>query len=692
MADDRLPRPDTFPRQFARTRRFTLGEPRTPAVSPDGGRVVFLRSRSGSDPVTCLWVLDVATGAERLVADPLLLGGAGDEGLPPEERARRERAREQAGGVVTYACDDQVTLAAFALGGALFVADLVHGDVRSLDVAGPVFDPRPDPAGRRVAYVSGRTLRLAEISGAEGLLCADDDADVSWGSAEFVAAEEMDRARGFWWAPDGERLAVARVDVGPVGRWWIADPGNPAAEPTLQRYPAAGTANADVTLHVVGLDGERVEVGWDRAALPYLTGVVWDAHGLLVAVQSRDQRRVAVLVADPLTGATTTRWEDTDDTWVELVPGVPARLADGRLVTCADRGGARRLCIDGSPVTPPELQVRAVAHVGDDHVLVQANPLDDPTVLHVHRWSADGLVALTAEPGVHGASAGGATVVVRSASLRHDGTVTRVGDHVVTSHAEAPLLDPRPSLHVVGERHLRAAVLVPAGHDGTTPLPVLLDPYGGPHAQRVQQARAQFLTSQWFADQGFAVVVIDGRGTPGRGSAWERSVHLDLASPALDDQVDGLLALAEQVPFLDLGRVAIRGWSFGGYLAALAVLRRPDVVHAAVAGAPVTEWRLYDTHYTERYLGDPATSAAAYDRSSLLADAARLERPLMLVHGLADDNVVVAHTVRLSSALLVAGRPHEVLPLSGVTHMAPQEQVTENLLRLQLHFLQRHLA
>ena len=221
---------------------------------------------------------------------------------------------------------------------------------------------------------------------------------------------------------------------------------------------------------------------------------------------------------------------------------------------------------------------------------------------------------------------------------------------------------------------------------------MLLDPYGGPHAQRVIQAQSAYLTSQWFADQGFAVVVTDGRGTPGRGTEWERAVHLDLASAVLEDQVDALEQAAAEHPFLDLDRVAIRGWSFGGYLAALAVLLRPDRFHAAVAGAPVTEWRLYDTHYTERYLGDPTTQPEVYDGSSLLPIAADLRRPLLLIHGLADDNVLAAHTLRLSSALLAAGRPHEVLPLVGVTHMIPQEVVAENLLLHQLDFLRRSLG
>jgi len=221
-----------------------------------------------------------------------------------------------------------------------------------------------------------------------------------------------------------------------------------------------------------------------------------------------------------------------------------------------------------------------------------------------------------------------------------------------------------------------------------------MDPYGGPHFQRVVAARAYWLESQWLADQGFAVIVADGRGTPGRGRAWARAVRGDLAAPVLDDQIDALGEVAAGHPDLDLGRVAIRGWSFGGYLAALAVLRRPDVFHAAVAGAPVTEWRLYDTHYTERYLGlDPdGADRPAYDGSSLLADAAGLRRPLLLIHGLADDNVLAAHTLQLSQRLTESGRLHTVLPLTGITHMTPQEAVAENLLKVQVDFLRAALG
>ena len=258
----------------------------------------------------------------------------------------------------------------------------------------------------------------------------------------------------------------------------------------------------------------------------------------------------------------------------------------------------------------------------------------------------------------------------------------------IESLAETPAVTPAYQIFAAGERAVRTAVLLPTGHvAGSRRLPVLLDPYGGPAAQLVVNARSAYLVSQWFADQGFAVVVADGRGTPGRGPAWERTIYQDKADITLEDQVVALQAAAARHPDLDLTRVGIRGWSYGGYLAALAVLRRPDVFHAAVAGAPVTDQRLYDTHWQERYLGHPEEFPEVYDQTSLLADAPNLRRPLMLVHGLIDDNVVAAHTLRLSAALLAAGRPHTVLPLSGVTHMTPQEDVASNLLVLQARFL-----
>ncbi|MQA79033.1 MAG: prolyl oligopeptidase family serine peptidase [Streptosporangiales bacterium] len=689
----------SYPRHTARTRRFTFGAPRAFSVTPDGKRVLYLRSRAGDDPMTCLWSLDVESGDETLLADPVGLLGAGVEDLPPEERARRERMREAAGGIVGYATDDAADTVTFALGGRPYV---VRGgaDPRPVTARTPVVDPRIDPTGRRIGYVHAGAFRVADIDGDDRALAdpADEQADgddVGYGLAEFVAAEEMSRTRGFWWAPDGERVLVARVDNAPVRRWYIADPAHPERPPVEHPYPAAGTANADVRLFVLGLDGSRVEVRWDRAAFEYLAQVVWPAQGPHLVVQSRDQRTVRLLSVDPDTGNTAVVREDTDPAWVELVGGVPAWAGD-RLVWVSDVDGWRRLVVDGAPVTPDGLQVRHVLAADDDGVLFTAST--EPTEVHVHAWGPDGSVApVTDVPGVHAAVRAAGTTVVTSTTLDADlgtSTVTRADlSWQVRSFADTPSVRPSVTLIRTGERELRTAVLLPTGHEpGSARLPVLLDPYGGPHAQRVLASRRAFYESQWFADQGFAVVVADGRGTPGRGAAWERAVHGDLATPVLQDQVDALHGAAEVYPDLDLDRVGIRGWSFGGYLAALAVLRRPDVFRVGVAGAPVTDLSLYDTHYQERYLGDPVTSPETYRRSSIIDDAPNLTRPLLIIHGLVDDNVVVAHTLRLSSALLAAGRPHTVLPLSGVTHMASQETVAENLLLLQVRFLKDALG
>jgi dipeptidyl-peptidase-4 len=655
--------------------------------------VVFLRSLAGDDARTGLWVLDMDEGVERLVVDPRI-EDADEGGLPPEELARRERTRERARGVVACSTDRAVTVAAFAAGGGLYVAHLDRSGARRLPAAEPVFDPRLDPAGTRVAYVAGGALRVVDLDGQDGLLAADDDPDVSWGLAEFAAAEEMERREGFWWSPDGTRVAAARVDERSVATWHLFDPIDPAAPARAVRFPAAGTRNAEVTLHLLGLDGSRSEVRWDREGFEYLARVVWtESAPLTLLVESRDQRTTRILTVDEV-GETTLVREDTDEAWIDLVEGSPAWTDDGRLVCTVNGEDTRRLVVGEETVTPPGLQVRRILHA-DDGVLFVAS--EDPMEEHVWRWTDDGgPERLTKDPGVHAAVGEREVIVVDSATLEGAPSteVLRAGQVVATieSLSESPVVDPAPTFFLGRPRELRSALLLPGGREPDGPLPVLLDPYGGPHFQRVLRARDSFLESQWFADRGFAVLVADGRGTPGRGTSWERAVHLDLLGPTLEDQVDALVAALDRFPFLDRSRVAIRGWSFGGELAAAAVLRRPDVFHAAVVGAPVTDQRLYDTHYTERYLGHPDQEPEAYRGNSLLEDASGLERPMLLIHGLADDNVYVAHSLRLSRALLEAGRPHVFLPLSGATHMASEEVVSENLLLLQLRFLRESLG
>lgn len=793
-ADEAL---DRFPLLYARTARFTHGTPRTFQVVGDGRRVLFLRSESATDPTLCLWVIEVdhpaagdgGVGAERLLVDPRALGAGDGSDLPAAERARRERARESASGIVAYSVDASGGRCCFALAGELFVVDVESGAVRSLPTPGAVFDPRFDRAGTAVAYTSGTALRVCELGEGDDdgepvdrLLRHDDDPLVSHGRAEFVAAEEMRRSRGFWWAPDGSALLATRVDEGPVASWWIADPAHPERPPTEIRYPAAGTANAAVSLELVALDGSVTPIDWGASDYEYLADVVWSpGHDPLVVRQTRDQRTVSIAEIDPTAGgAVTERYRIEDDVWVELIPGTPRWSAAG-LVTVEDRGPARRLVVDGHSVTGPGHQVRSVVGIvgptdragspdegtaspdegtertggadegtggsderGDGGGPGGAGPNDavgggderaaatvavitasgaDPTEIQLYAVPLAGgePVALTTVAGVHGGVVGGGALVVTEATTDRPGSRARVerldvgalsarrasADGPSTTAIESRSTDPgfpaEPEMIALGPDRLAAAVFLPRDHDGTTPLPVLLDPYGGPHAQRAVRAHNPHLVSRWLAEQGYAVIVADGRGTPGRGPAWERAVWGDLAGPVLDDQLAALDAALERWDHLDGDRVAIRGWSFGGYLAALAVLRRPDRFHAAIAGAPVTAWGLYDTHYTERYLGRPDTHPEHYRRSDLIPDLTevpergdehggdppltRLRRPLLLIHGLADDNVVAAHTLRFSTALLASGSPHRVLPLSGVTHMTPQEAVAENLLRLQLDFL-----
>ena len=692
---------DTFPRQYARTQRLTLGEPRT--ITANDERVVFLRSTHGSDPVQALWVFE--NNAEHLVVDPRALLTTATPSESPEERARRERAREGAQGITSYACNGDLTVATFVLGGRLFVTDLNTRTTQPVTTPTPVFDPRPNHDGSRIAFTHAGALHVVDHNGHVTTI-AQEEAEsneatrtITWGQAEFIAAEEMGRSRGHWWSPDGTTLAATRVDVAPVTETWIADPTHPQSPPQHHRYPFAGSNNAQVQLHLVNLDGTRTQVIWDHDAMPYLARVSWTSDALLIATQSRDQRTFDLLEVDPATGTTTLIHHETDEHWVEIVPGSPARVGN-TTIWCGERNGARALIAtsqhqDETTLTPPHLQVRTIIDTTEASIHFLANELDDPTSQHLWRYdfAEQQLTPLTTQPGVHSASTSGNTVVIRRASLDQPRSTTTIGTHELTNHAETPLVSPNVTLHRVGERNIATAILLPHHHDGS-PLPVLFDPYGGPHAQRVVSSSTAYVASQWFADQGFVVVVADGRGTPARGSDWERAVAGDLAAPVLEDQLAVLDALPTLCPIVDLSRVAIRGWSFGGYLAALAVLRAPNKFHAGIAGAPVTDWRLYDTHYTERYLGHPNEHPHNYDRTSLMTDA-RTQNPighLLLIHGLADDNVLAAHTLQLSSALLEHGKPHRVLPLSGVTHMTPQEVVAENLLLHQLAFLRESLG
>ncbi|MFD3757592.1 prolyl oligopeptidase family serine peptidase [Streptomyces sp. NPDC058622] len=724
---------DDFLRLSADTSRFTYGAPRAFAFGDDGGLLWFLRSTGPTDAFDSLWVLDTATGAETRLADPRALcsgssalpGPVPDAGtgpvpgvLPVAERRLRERIRLVAAGIGSYALSGDGRSAVFALHGRLYrVAAGAAGPPEEVPVAGPAFDPRPDADGSRTAYVTGDALHLApggRISPADG---------ARWGVAEFAAAEELRRSRGHWWSPDGLALLAARVDESALPRRYFTDPAHPELPAEDFAYPEAGGPNADVQLWVLGPSGARVRIDWDAEAYPYVSDAGWATGGavirdaaaadaaasdtaagdaaageILLTVQDRLQRTVLLLSADPATGRTRELSRTEHPRWVDpMVPGTPARLPDGRMLTAADTPGgtARALAVDGVPLTGDGIQVRRAAGVHGGRLLVEAG-LRDPSEQQVLLLDPEtgGVTPLADGPGVNSVLAAGGTLLLTRAAA--DGIRRTVRTPDGREFTPVDLSQPlpyrvAPVLERVTEHGVPTALVLPRGHVPGRRLPVLVDAYGGPGYQDVSAEPRRWQAKQWWADQGFAVVTVDNRGTPYVSPAFTHAVYRGFSEVTLEDQVAALHALGARHPDLDLGRVAVRGWSYGGYLSALAVLRRPDVFHAASAGAAPTDFRHYDTAYTERYLGLPQEDPGVYERDSLIPDAPKLTRPLLLTTGLADDNVHPSHTLRLSRALTDAGRPHRLLALPGVTHMTPGG-TREKVMALELEFFREVLG
>lgn len=642
-----------LPRQMARTKRFTAGAPHDFGIVADGRLVTFLRDGE-------LWVFDT------------------------ERRGERRIASADAYDV------DRLPLATVRHKSQLWLANLDTGEVSALQVR-DVDAARLDPRGSTVAYVRDRSLRLVDVDGTDDrALLESDHEDIGYGLPEYAAWMSMGREGGFWWAPDGRRLLVARVDESRVQVLHLADPANPSSPPKPIRYPSAGTPNADVSLHLVDIDGNTREIHWDRERFEYLARVDWSARNPLLAVQTRDQRLVHLLEVDPDSGTTTLVREVSDSAWVDVGAGVPTRTASGDLVW-VERDvdhDTDRLLVGSELVTPPGLQLQQVRAVHDDTIVFLAQ--DDPTETHVYAYDGE-LRQLSTAVGLHDGLHVRGTTLLESRTF--DGRTVTVNGHPLELHEETPELELNVELIRAGERELRTAVFRPSWHNpGEQRLPVLVNPYAGPGMRLVVACRYwHYLLSQWFAEQGFVVITADGRGTPGRGPAFRRAIHGDIVHIALEDQIEALHAVAERYGDLDLDRVAIRGWSYSGFLAAAAVLHRPETFHAAVAGAPVADQRMYDTHWKERFLGHPDSSPEAYRRSSLLPYASNLTRPLLLVQGLADTNVWSLHTLRLSAALLAAGKPHSVLPVPGERHRLTDENVVANLPSIELDFLQRSL-
>ncbi len=696
-----------FVEQYTRTYGFRLGAPRGLTVTPDGDAVLFVRANGPRSFVQDLWSFDVATGKEKLLLTAGgVLKGASDQ-LSRGEKAQREREREAAGGITRFRLSKDGKTLLVPLGGRLYAVERASGKVRVVDSkAGRPINPTFSPDGKHVAAVRGRDVYVTNLAtGKETRLTFAKGETVSHGLPEFAAAEEMGRGAGYWWSPDSKRIAYTRVDEAPVEELWRMDATKPEKPAIAARFPRAGTPNADVRLFVVTVDGkQRHEVKWDRAKFPYLARVMWPKSGPLTFVlQDRAQQELRIVATHE--GKTKVLHTEKDAAWINLDGRFPIWRKDGFLWSHERDGGWQvdHHAPNGKvtrTVVPKTLGYRSFVHVDANATFVVASA--EPTEAHLYRVPnrLAPPAKMTTEKGRHRAVFGKKGNVYVHLFAGPDGTrwaKVKKRDGTVLGQLE-DLSEPlpfRPQLELTtveaSNERFHAAIIRPHDFDAKRRYPVLVHVYGGPTAQMVTASGRRYLRDQWYANHGYVVIAVDGRGTPGRGRAWERSTYRDVIAKPLDDQVAVLQALGKRHPELDLSRVGIYGWSFGGYFSAMAVLRRPDVFHAGVAGAPVTDWRDYDTHYTERYMGHPKDNVKGYDDTSAVKWAAKLTRPLLIIHGTNDDNVYFTHSLKLSDALFRAGKHHDLLALPGFTHMVPDPDYARSLQGRILGHFERHL-
>lgn len=703
------PVPD-FLRNAAETRQYQLGRPQGIKVSPDGKTIFFLRS-APRDPTLGLFAYDVATKqAKELVTPAAVLGGE-EEKITAAEKARRERLRIFASGFTSYHLSPDARNVLLPLSGKLFLYDRTTKKARPIYAGDdPVIDPRFSPDGKKIAYVRSWDLHVVDVAtGKERRITRGGTEEKPHGLAEFVAQEEMGRMEGYWWSPDSKRLVYAEVDHAGMERFSIPDPARPERPVEQFPYPRPGKQNASVRLGIVAATGGKtVWIDWDRKKYPYVARVVWKekAAPLTLLVQSRDQREEAVLTVDPKTGATKVLHVERDDAWVNL-DDLPEWLPDGSgWLFISERSGRRELELRGKDgklkqvLVPGERNPLEVAHIGRDSKTLYVVCSPTPIGSEIWRVEIGGastkLVDDKSDHRLVFAKDGSLWVDTRTSATelptvevyKNDGKMIAT----LPSVTEKPPFEVNLELTTVGtERVFHAAVVRPRAFEKGRKYPVIVSVYGGPHHNTVRADQRYYLTQQWFADHGAIVIAVDNRGTPRRDRAWERAIKNNLGGVALEDQVEALKLLAAKYPEMDLNRVGIYGWSFGGYMSALAVLKRPDVFKVGVAGAPVVDWRDYDTHYTERYMDLPEANPTGYDQASLLTWADKLERPLLLVHGTADDNVYFLHSIKLVDVLFRKGKRFDLLPLAGFTHMVNDPEVRSTLYERMAQYLFSHL-
>ena len=685
-------------RELVETRNYSLGQPVSPKITPDGEAVVFLRG-GARDPVLRLYEFTIADGKLREILTPEKLLQGAEEKLAPEERSRRERERQSLRGFTSFHLSKDGGKLLVALSSKLYL--ISRADTRVTELPGQGWiDPRFSPDGRAVAAVRENELHVIDLETQTDLtLTSGASETIQHGLAEFVAQEEMDRHEGFWWSPDSQSIAYQETDNNGVETRYIANPLQPETPPARNFYPRAGKENAKVRLGIIARSGGTTRwVEWDQEKYPYLARVVWkeSAAPLCIVVQNRTQQEELLLAVDPSTGATRELLREKDSAWLNLDPKPkPVWTKDGQqFLWTTERNGTWQVELhsaDGAllrAVTPVDFNLDEFIDLNetDQSITVAGGP--DPRERHLFRFklaSESEPQRLTRDAGRHNALFSDAK---ENFLHRFDLLNGQTGWEILRSSdgtkiAPLPSVAERPSslptvelVRTNSSPATDAAIVRPRDFKNGKTYPVILDVYAGPHHKQVLAQPDRYMIDQWMANRGYIVVAIDGRGTPGHGRDWERAIRGNLISVALADQIAGLEALAKQEPAMDLKRVGAVGWSFGGYFSAMAVLRKPEIFRCAVIGAPVVTWENYDTYYTERYLGLPSENEEGYRLSNVLTYAADLRQPVLLIHGLTDDNVYAQHSMQLADAWFNAGKTFTFVPLLG-THM-----VSEPVLRL----------
>lgn len=683
-----------------------------PQIAPDGSRVTFLRGRDDDRNRLDLWAFDVATGkTARLVnADDVL---AGEEVLSDEEKARRERQRTAAlSGIVDYQWSPDGRTLLFPLGGELYLYDLAKAGkdaVRKLTTGrGFATDPKVSPRGGFVSFIRGRNLWAIDLAtGREAQLTADGGGKIGNGVAEFVADEEMDRHTGYWWAPDDSAIAFARIDESGVPIQKRYEVYADRTEVVEQRYPAAGDPNVAIRLGTIapqaGAQPTWIDLGPEADI--YLTRVDWrDPQHLTFQRQSRDQRRLDLIEVELASGQQRTLLSETAKTWVPLHNDLRF-LKDGRFLWASERSGFEHLYVvsrDGRRVralTSGDWPVDSLLAVDEAKGLVyfSAGRTADgkadarQSQIHVVPLAGGAIRTLSTTPGMH------AAVFAKNASVYVDSwsnarTPPRIALHRADGSPVANLIDNDPAnpahpyakflaahrpvefgtlTAADGRTRLHYSLIKPADFDPAKHYPVVVYVYGGPAVQTVTDSwpgRGDHFFNQYLAQQGYVVFSLDNRGTPRRGAAFGGALYGKQGTVEVDDQRAGVAWLRAQ-PWVDGARIGVYGWSNGGYMALMMLAKAPDDYACGVSGAPVTDWALYDTHYTERYMDHPKTNPGGYREASVFTHVEGI-RPnaLLLIHGMADDNVLFANSTKLMSELQKRAVPFELMTYPGAKH------------------------